>query len=184
MCNIARFQKKPSYVGQVTEHRAEEPRCSVEPRTTSVLPRWRRQLRSRLACGSSPLDRDFAKDWRSSLAAFLTRFTHIRMPVLILSVCVAEPPFASRAVHCCRITTRLIVGRHALAQALDVGTFLFVETVIAVLQKTGGHVRPKLRPLSSINRTKRAHSIFFQQWTDSWKSDDNVGSQRLMSCRC
>jgi hypothetical protein len=30
-------------------------------------------------------------------------------------------------VHCCRIITRLIVGRHALTQALEVGAFLFVE---------------------------------------------------------
>ncbi len=62
-----------------------------------------------------------------SLAAFLTRFTHTRMPIFVLSMCVAEPPFASRAVHRCRITARLIIGRHALTQALEVGAFLFVE---------------------------------------------------------
>ena len=28
-------------------------------------------------------------------------------------------------MHCCRITTRLIIGRHALTQALEVGAFLF-----------------------------------------------------------
>jgi hypothetical protein len=61
------------------------------------------------------------------LATFLLRFTHARMPVFVLSMCVAEPPFAGRAVHGCRIATRLIIGRHALTQALEVGAFLFVE---------------------------------------------------------
>ena len=30
-------------------------------------------------------------------------------------------------MHGCRITTRLIIGRDALTQALEVGAFLFVE---------------------------------------------------------
>jgi hypothetical protein len=38
-----------------------------------------------------------------------------------------KPPFTGRAVHCCRITTRPIIGRHALTQSLEVGAFLFVE---------------------------------------------------------
>jgi hypothetical protein len=49
------------------------------------------------------------------------------MPIFVLSMSVAEPPCASWAMHCCRITTRLIIGRHALTQALEVGAFLFVE---------------------------------------------------------
>jgi hypothetical protein len=62
-----------------------------------------------------------------SLAAFVLRFTNTRMPIFVLSMCVAEPSFTGRAVHCCRITTRLIIGRHALTQSLQVRAFLFVE---------------------------------------------------------
>jgi hypothetical protein len=78
-----------------------------------------------LRCSSTR--QGFVKDWRLSLAAFVLRFTHTRMPIFVLSMSVAEPPSASRAMHCCRITTRPIIGRHALTQSLEVGAFLFVE---------------------------------------------------------
>ena len=47
------------------------------------------------------------------------------MPLLILGVGIAEPPPASRAVHRRRIIARLIVGRHALTQALEVRALRF-----------------------------------------------------------
>jgi len=42
------------------------------------------------------------------------------MPLFILGVRVAEPSAAFRAMHGGRIIARLIVGRHSLAQALQV----------------------------------------------------------------
>jgi hypothetical protein len=42
----------------------------------------------------------------------LTRllFLYARVPGFVLSVCIAEPSLAGRAVHCCGIITWLIVG--------------------------------------------------------------------------
>jgi hypothetical protein len=54
--------------------------------------------------------KDCRHNKRLRLAAFVSRFEHTGMPGFILSVCITEPPFAGRAVHCCRIITPLMAG--------------------------------------------------------------------------
>jgi hypothetical protein len=64
--------------------------------------------------------------WRAlCLTTLFSRRPHARMPLLILGVGIAEPPPARRAVHRRRIIARLIVGRHALTQALEVRALRF-----------------------------------------------------------
>ena len=59
-------------------------------------------------CVEEEVQRSSASCLPLSLAAFLSRFTHTRMPIFVLSMRVAEPSFTRGAVHCCRIATRLI----------------------------------------------------------------------------
>jgi hypothetical protein len=47
------------------------------------------------------------------------------MPLLILSVGIAEPPPARRAMHCRGIIARLIVTRHALTRAFQINSLSF-----------------------------------------------------------
>ena len=76
------------------------------------------------------------------------------MPSFFLSVCIAEPSLAGRAVHCCWITTRLIVP-------LDWNIPIkVVDTDIALMQKQLPPAAEQVaKLLSPINQ-----SVFLYGW--------------------